>query len=166
MSITFIVFSTHNNFHYLGFFCESISADSYFYWFLLMFLGLYYLLGNAIISCYNFEEKEICHLIISLGVSTFLHSFPARRKHVFAFSIHTVSPVTTCCLSLLESKKEKTTHKLQRQIAVGLCPHLYYNCNSWLFALLHQGTGGKFMPLHPPPAIFLGMSICSGCSPV
>ena len=43
-----------------------------------MFLGLYYyLLDNTIISCHNFEEKEICHLIISLGVSTFLHSFHA-----------------------------------------------------------------------------------------
>ena len=151
-----------------------------------MFLGLYYLLDNAIISCYNFEEKEICHLIISLGVSTFLHSFPAARKHVVAFSIHIVSPVTTCCLSLLESKKEKTTYKLWRQRAVGLCPHLYYNCNSWLFALLHQGTGGSSCPFplllpsswecphlpaaHPsnswPHSDLHPHCISSGCSPV
>lgn len=33
-----------------------------------------------------------------------------------------------------------------------MCPRLYYNCDSWLFALTHQGTGGKCMPLHPPAA--------------
>ena len=27
-----------------------------------------------------------------------------------------------------------------------------HNCNSWLFALTHQGTGGRFTPLHPPGA--------------
>lgn len=35
---------------------------------------------------------------------------------------------------------------------MGKCPHLHYNCNSWLFALTHQGTGGRFTPLHPPAA--------------
>lgn len=33
----------------------------------------------------------------------------------------------------------------------GVCPRLYCNCDSWLFALTHQGTGGNAR-LHPPAA--------------